>query len=117
MKKFKELNMNEQYREKGRFHPTIPRTVQSVATATPRKESDSADVKLKEEAGDTVNMDAPVGSQHREGDTPAGRTYREKPQKEPMKKYKEIKEQLDVKTPTVEEIAKKHGVSEICYRS
>lgn len=111
MKKFKELNMNEQHREKGRFHPTIPRNVQSVATATPRKESDSANVKLKEEAGDSVNMDAPVGSQHREGDTPAGRTYIEKPQKEPMPKYKEIKEQLNVRTPSVEEIAKKHGVS------
>ena len=112
MKKFKELNMNEQHREKGRFRPIIPRNVQSVATATPRKESDSANVKLKEEAGDSVNMDAPVGSQHREGDTPAGRTYREKPQKEPMHKYKEIKEQLNVRTPSVEEIAKKHGVSE-----
>ena len=96
MKKFKELNMNEQHREKGRFQPIIPRNVQSVAAATPRKEGDSANVKLKEDAGDTVNMDAPVGGQHREGDSPAARTMREKPQKEPMKKYKTFKENLQL---------------------
>ena len=46
MKKFSELA--EQYREKGRFKPTLPHTVQSTGVG-PRPEIDSAKVKLKEE--------------------------------------------------------------------
>ena len=47
MKSFKQIT--EQYREKGRFHPVKPHNVGSVAAASPRKESDSANVKLKED--------------------------------------------------------------------
>ena len=47
MKKFKEVS--EQYREEGRFKPVKPHMVKSVAAATPRKKSDSANVKLKED--------------------------------------------------------------------
>ena len=47
MKFFKQIT--EQYREKGRFHPVKPHNVGSVAAASPRKESDSANVKLKED--------------------------------------------------------------------
>ena len=47
MKSFKQIT--EQYREKGRFHPVKPHNVGSVAAASPRGESDSANVKLKED--------------------------------------------------------------------
>ena len=116
MKKFKELNINEQHREKGRFKPTTPHNVPNVAAASPRPSSDSAEVRLKEAApGDTSNFETPVGNQFRQGDSPAARSMLEKPQKEPMKKYKEVKEESDIEipkdAPSVEDIAKKHGVS------
>ena len=115
MKKFKELNMNEQHREKGKFKPTIPRNVPNVATASPRTSSDSAEVRLKEDSLDSTTMSSPEGNQFRGGYTPASRTFTEKPQKEPMKKYKEVKEDSDIDlkkdAPSVEAIAKKHGVS------
>ena len=46
MKKFREIT--EQHREKGRFKPTTPRMVPNRAVASPRPESDSANVALKE---------------------------------------------------------------------
>lgn len=47
MKKFKSLA--EQHREKGRFKPTLPHNVVNKANVSPRSDSDSAEVKLKEE--------------------------------------------------------------------
>ena len=117
MKKFKELNINEQHREKGRFKPTTPHNVPNVAAASPRTSSDSAEVRLKEAAtGDTSNFETPVGNQFRQGDSPAARSMTEKPQKEPMKKYKEkVNEMLKPKMSALDkfrqasaERAKKH---------
>jgi len=116
MKKFKELNMNEQHREKGKFKPTIPHVVPNVATASPRKSSDSAEVRLKEDSMDSSTLESPAGNQFRQGDSPAARSMIEKPQKEPMKKYKEkVNEMLKPKMSALDkfrqaaaERAKKH---------
>jgi hypothetical protein len=111
MKKFKELNMNEQHREKGKFKPTIPHVVPNVATASPRKSSDSAEVRLKEDSMDSSTFESPAGNQFRQGYSPAARSMIEKPQKEPIKKLK--REDIDIPkdAPSVETVAKKHGVS------
>jgi predicted RNA binding protein YcfA (HicA-like mRNA interferase family) len=115
MKKFKDLDINEQHREKGRFRPTVPHKVSSVATASPRKDSDSADVRLREDTLDSTTLSTPEGNQMRGGYTPASRSFDEKPFKEPMKKYKEVKEDSDIEipkdAPSIESIAKKHGLS------
>ena len=71
--------------------------------------------RLKEDSMDSTTMSSPEGNQFRGGYTPASRTFTEKPQKEPMKKYKEVKEDSEIDipkdAPSVEAIAKKHGVS------
>jgi hypothetical protein len=71
--------------------------------------------RLKEDSMDSTTMSSPEGNQFRGGYTPASRTFTEKPQKEPMKKYKEVKEESEIDipkdAPSVEAIAKKHGVS------
>jgi hypothetical protein len=71
--------------------------------------------RLKEDSMDSTTMSSPEGNQFRGGYTPASRSFTEKPQKEPMKKYKEVKEESEIDipkdAPSVEAIAKKHGVS------
>lgn len=59
MKKFKDLF--EQHREKGRFKPVKPHNVASVAVASPRPSSDSADVKLKEDLRQWFDPKHPKG--------------------------------------------------------
>ena len=61
-KKYKEMgggwksvseDVNEQHADVGRFEPVKPHNVKNVAGATPRRTSDSAIVKLKEQRDDT----------------------------------------------------------------
>ena len=59
MKKFKDLF--EQHREKGRFKPVKPHNVASVAVASPRPTSDSANVKLKEDLRQWFDPKHPKG--------------------------------------------------------
>jgi predicted RNA binding protein YcfA (HicA-like mRNA interferase family) len=51
-----EIEIDEQHAEKGRFRPTVPHTVSSVSTATPRSTSDSANVKLRENGMKKSNL-------------------------------------------------------------
>jgi hypothetical protein len=104
MKKFKDLDINEQHREKGRFRPTIPHKVSSVAAASPRKDSDSADVRLREDSLDSTTLGSPEGNQMRGGYTPASRSFDEKPFKEPLKKYKQPKAPLIMGTLNQEQM-------------
>ena len=46
-------DVNEQHADVDRFKPVIPHNVKSVPTASPRRTSDSANVKLREEMNDT----------------------------------------------------------------
>ncbi len=62
MKKFRDLS--EQHREKGRFKPVEPHNVSNVSGASPRPESDSANVKLKEAIKDKFD----IGEYDQEGD-------------------------------------------------
>ncbi len=59
MKKFKEVM--EQHREKGRFHPVKPHNVSNLATASSRPQSDSANVKLKEDLRQWFDPKHPKG--------------------------------------------------------
>ena len=82
MKKFKQIA--EQHREKGRFKPTIPRMVSSTPVVSPRPTSDSADVRLKEYLQQQDPEDL-------RGTSSGAITLLDKPNKEPMRKYKEMK--------------------------
>ena len=83
MKKLSEV-FSEQHREKGRFKPTIPRMVSSTPVASPRPTSDSADVRLKEYLQQQDPEDL-------RGTSSGAVTLLDKPNKEPMRKYKEMK--------------------------
>ena len=104
MKKFSEI-FREQYREKGRFKPTVPHNVSNVPNVTPRSTSDSADVKLRERCWtgyrqigmkkkgnkmvpNCISEDV-SGKQEMQVQGTAAMTLTDKPNKEPMKKLKE----------------------------
>lgn len=95
MKKFSEI-FREQHREKGRFKPTIPRNVSNVAGASPRASSDSADVSLRERCWTGYRQ---IGMK-KKGDKMVPNCIQDE---------KEVDIPKDA--PTVESIAKKHGVS------
>jgi hypothetical protein len=67
--------------------------------------------RLKEDSMDSSTLEAPAGNQFRQGDSPAARSMIEKPQKEPMKKLKQEEIEIPKDAPSVETVAKKHGVS------
>ena len=92
MKKLSEV-FSEQHREKGRFKPTIPHMVLNKATASPRSSSDSANVSLKERCWPG---------------------YKPTPGKKAYAKGSCVKEGLNLPkdAPSIQSIAKKHGVSE-----
>ena len=104
MKKFKQIA--EQHREKGRFKPTIPRMVSNKTGASPRPTSDSADVSLRERCwpgykptpgkkayakGSCVKEEM-GGKQEMQVQGTAAMTLTDKPNKEPMKTYKDLKQ-------------------------
>ena len=110
MKKLSEI-FSEQHREKGRFKPTIPRMVPNKPNASPRADSDSANVSLRERCwtgyrqiglkkkGDKVvpncvqdSVEVKEGLDSKEEmqvQGTAAMTLTDKPNKEPMKKLKE----------------------------
>ena len=55
------LEIEEQHREKGRFHPIKPHNVPNVANVSPRPTSDSANVKLKEDLRKWFSKTDPAG--------------------------------------------------------
>ena len=67
--------------------------------------------RLKEDSMDSSTLEAPAGNQFRQGDSPAARSMIEKPQKEPMKKLKQEEIEIPKDAPSIETVAKKHGVS------
>jgi len=92
MKKLSEV-FSEQHREKGRFKPTVPRMVSSKSVASPRGDSDSANVSLRERCWPG---------------------YKPTPGKKAYAKGSCVKETVTLPSdaPSIQSIAKKHGVSE-----
>ena len=94
MKKLSEV-FNEQHREKGRFKPTIPRMVSNKSSASPRPTSDSANVSLREKCWTGYRQ---IGMK-KKGDRMVPNC---------------VQDSVEIPTdaPSIQTIAKKHGVSE-----
>ncbi len=94
MKKLSEV-FSEQHREKGRFKPTIPRMVSNKSSASPRPTSDSANVSLRERCWTGYRQ---IGMK-KKGDRMVPNC---------------VQDSVEIPTdaPSIQTIAKKHGVSE-----